>query len=315
MTAIIACPYRGGSEARALFELLLAYRADERVDPWPSLRELRAHWSDESAQALARTRLWRDPNHELLAFATLWDGSVLLYALRPYAPAESLLEAILAWASAAIQSGMPAASRETALYVPARDDDPTTRAMLERYGFGHEEWCTLRMARPLFVPLPEAQPAAHFAIRPLQGLAEAEAHVALQRAIFGPSAIDLAERRALMADRDYLPALDLVAVAPDGTLAAFMLGWLSREENQRCRPTFGWVDLLGTRPEYRRQGLAGALLLRGLQTMREAGIDMVRASVNSWNDNARMLLGSLGFRPRYSISWYFLETRDERAYR
>jgi hypothetical protein len=44
MTPIVACPYRDGSDARALVELLLGRWADERVNPWPSLRKLRAHW-------------------------------------------------------------------------------------------------------------------------------------------------------------------------------------------------------------------------------------------------------------------------------
>jgi GNAT superfamily N-acetyltransferase len=53
----------------------------------------------------------------------------------------------------------------------------------------------------------------------------------------------------------YDPELDLVAEAPDGTLAACCIGWFD--------PAIGVTEIepLGVRPEHRRLGLAGALCL------------------------------------------------------
>jgi GNAT superfamily N-acetyltransferase len=52
----------------------------------------------------------------------------------------------------------------------------------------------------------------------------------------------------------YQPGLDLVAVAPDGTLAGFCVGW---HEPSRG---IAQVEPAGVHPRYQRRGLARALL-------------------------------------------------------
>ena len=56
-----------------------------------------------------------------------------------------------------------------------------------------------------------------FTIRPAGGAAEAEAWVVLHRAAFGTERMELEERLAMLAEPEYDPQLDLVAVAPDGS--------------------------------------------------------------------------------------------------
>ena len=61
---------------------------------------------------------------------------------------------------------------------------------------------------------------------------------------------------ALMDLPGYRQDLDVVAIAPDGTIAAYVNCWLD--------PVNGIGDLgpVGARPAYRRQGLTRAVLLR-----------------------------------------------------
>ncbi len=67
------------------------------------------------------------------------------------------------------------------------------------------------------------------------------------------SSFTLDAYRRVQATWLYDPELDLVVVAPDGSLAGCCIGWYDRDT--------GWVEIepLGVDPAHRRRGLAGAL--------------------------------------------------------
>jgi ribosomal protein S18 acetylase RimI-like enzyme len=135
------------------------------------------------------------------------------------------------------------------------------------------------------------------------GEEELEAHVALRRAAFESTNPTAAHRLTVMRDPEYRPDLDLVAVAPDGTLAGFCLCSIGREENARLGRDEGWVDTLGTRPAYRKLGLGRALLLTGLRRLRASGIAVAVLGTGQGNP-AVALYESAGFRVAYRVLWY-----------
>ena len=99
-----------------------------------------------------------------------------------------------------------------------------------------------------------------------------------------------------LTDPDYRSDLDLVAIAPDGTLAAFCYGAIDPAYNQQKNCREGWIDLLGTRRGFRRMGLGRALLLEGLTQLKNAGMDTAKIGVDSQNPNrAYALYESVGF--------------------
>jgi ribosomal protein S18 acetylase RimI-like enzyme len=106
----------------------------------------------------------------------------------------------------------------------------------------------------------------------------------------------LERRRHWMKSLDYRPELDLVAVAPDGTLAAFSYCTIEVANNQRLGVREGWVGDLGTRRGYRKRGLARALLSASMQAFKAAGMDTAKLGVDSQNPNgALQLYESVGF--------------------
>ncbi len=84
--------------------------------------------------------------------------------------------------------------------------------------------------------------------------------------------------------------LDVVAVSPDGVIAAYVNGWIDPLNR------IGDFGPVGARPDYRRRGLTRAVLLECLRRMRDGGMDRVSVSTGETNLAAIRLYESIGFR-------------------
>jgi ribosomal protein S18 acetylase RimI-like enzyme len=94
---------------------------------------------------------------------------------------------------------------------------------------------------------------------------------------------------ALMRLPGYHRELDVVAVTPNGVIAAYVNGWIDPLNR------IGDFGPVGTLPAYRRQGLTRAVLLEGLRRMQAAGMDRVCVSTGVSNTPAQRLYESVGF--------------------
>ncbi len=121
-------------------------------------------------------------------------------------------------------------------------------------------------------------------------------------------------RLVMMRDPHYIPELDLVAVAPDGTLAAFVLGEIKREESLAAGHLIGSTDPIGTRPAYRRLGLARALLLEAFRRLRQRGAQVTTVGTGSWNTPTQRLLASVGYTLDHRLFTYSKTTLPIRAF-
>jgi len=113
-------------------------------------------------------------------------------------------------------------------------------------------------------------------------------------------------------DRDQWPLLELIAVLMlpgivrlkvdiGGIMAGFIGGDIHRDEG------IGWVTTIGVRPEFRRQGIARALMIACEEALK---VPLVRLSVRRSNLAAQRLYSELGF--RYSDVWkdYYSDGED-----
>jgi ribosomal protein S18 acetylase RimI-like enzyme len=137
------------------------------------------------------------------------------------------------------------------------------------------------------------------------GEAEIEAYVDLHRSTFGTENMTIEYRRTIMSAPDYLPELDLVAVAPNGKLAAFCVCQIFPEDAPRAGgQKEGWTDPLGTRPAYQRLGLARALMLSGMRLLKSRGIDTALLGTSSENLPMQRAAEEVGFRAAVKTLWY-----------
>ena len=90
---------------------------------------------------------------------------------------------------------------------------------------------------------------------------------------------------------------DLVAVAPDGRIAAFMVWWSDPSG-------IALIEPFGTHPDFHRQGVGRALLNFGLARMKAAGMRSVRVCTDESREVAVAFYASVGFGqgPRWG-SW------------
>lgn len=285
-----------------MIDLLVAVRQMGRIADYPSAVDLHELFALSSIQT--NTRLWFDANSQLVGF-TFVDAYQNLYFEFDQKVLDDAIESeIMAWGEACIQRAMQESGKTLTLDASCRDDDPQRRAFFERHGFVIEDIRSLHMVRSLHKPIRLPQLPAGFRIRQAAGEQEVEALVTLHRAAFGTEHMTVEERLAMMRVPEYEPALDLLAVAPDGTLAAYCMCSISQEENKRTNRQEGYTDPVATHPDYQRLGLAQALLLTGFRELKQHGMATAVLGTSSQNIPMQRTAEAVGFQVQSTKLWF-----------
>jgi ribosomal protein S18 acetylase RimI-like enzyme len=244
-------------------------------------------------------RLWRAAG-ELAAFAYVDDYNNLWFAADEKTPAIDRLEdEIVAHALQVIRERNARHGSRDPLDFSCRSDETRRLRLMERHGFQVQPVRTLQFSRDLRAPIPDFPLPAGYTLRPTWGEVEIEALVELHRAAFGTDQMTVEWRRAIMNAPQYVPDLDLLAVAPDGELAAFCVCGFDDPERR-----VGYTDPIGTHARHQGKGLGRALLSAGLQALQAAGA--VRAELGTSSENQAMvkLASALGFELASEKLWF-----------
>ncbi len=304
----IAHPYTGEADLPGIAALLNACEEADHLDEGTSVAELQADFSAPNSQPTRNVRLWQDEQGRLIGYARLWlfapgasqDGRLLALKVHPAARGGTLEAQMLQWTEqrmreAGRERGLPAE-----LQARIRDDQAGQIALLKAHGFTLNRYFWT-MERSLKEPIPAPVFPPGFTLQQGAGPEDAERYVAM----FNDTWIDHWNGHPMTVEQflhdltlpDYQANLDIIALAPDGTFAAFCYSRISLEENARSGRSEGWIEILGTRRGFRKLGLARALLLDGLQRLRAAGMTTTRLSVDAASPTgATHLYESVGFR-------------------
>lgn len=126
------------------------------------------------------------------------------------------------------------------------------------------------------------------------------ARVELHRAVWQPSRFTLEAYLNLRAAPSYRPELDVVAETAGGRLAAYALGWFD------ARTKTGEFEPVGTHPDFRGRGLAGAVLAEVMRRFQALGARRAIVSTSADNAAAVRLYQSAGFQ----VDGEYLELRS-----
>lgn len=306
MIALITRPYAGEQDLQPIVDLLNACEALDREDNYYSVTDLQSGFAEPGFDPTQNVRLWEAD--DLIAYADLWtpaepvDGvnGFLWFRVRPAERNRGLEADILAWAETRIREIAAADKLPPKLFVGCRDSQTERIAFYEQHGFQYER-CFLKMERSLKEPIPQPQLPEGFQIVPTKGVEDAAAWVEMYNQTFidhwnfHPNTVE--DHSYWISTPKHCPDLDLVAIAPDGTFAAFCYSHIDAEQNQDQQRLEGWISSLGTRRGFRRLGLGRAMLLAGLQHLQQAGMETAYLAVDTENPNcAQTLYESVGFR-------------------
>jgi mycothiol synthase len=178
------------------------------------------------------------------------------------------------------------------------DCDPQREALLTARGYVKNDapWliCTLRSLEDS-IPSPDLPEG--FTMRSAEGFHEADALGEVHSSAFD-SEWQQGEYLQVMRSPGFEVERELVMVAPDGHLAAFLIYWL--DPVTKC----GLFEPVGCHKDFRRRGLTRALMYEGMRRMVEHGMikAMVCHEVAEENPASAGLYASVGFQPIYRVS-------------
>lgn len=241
-------------------------------------------------------RLWHDAAGKLVGYAILGeDPSFDCQVLPDYEWCGIETEAIIWAETRLIELRRHAAQAWSGNFISgARQDNPKRIAFLEQHGFRiGGEFSEVNMLCSLNGPIPEAVVPPGFEIRSAAEVGDTSNRASAHHEVWHPYTV------GNVSDDDYarfmrLPGydgeLDVVAVAPDGVIAAYVNGWIDPVNR------IGDFGPVGARPGYRRQGLTRAVLLECLRRMQRIGMNRVSVSTGVSNVPALRLYESIGFK-------------------
>ncbi len=239
--------------------------------------------------------LWHAASGELVAYALLGEDPLFDVQVAPEAQWTSIENEALAWAEATLAELRQRDPDRWGgdLVAGARQDDGRRRVFLGQHGFRYSgEFAEVNMLRTLSGPIPEPVVPPGYQIRAITGSEEAPARAAAHREVWLPwTDGDITDEQysVFMQLPAYQRDLDIVAVAPDGTIAAFVNGWndpLNR---------IGELGTVGVLPAYRRRGLMRAVLFEVLRRMQAQGMERACVSTGVTNIPAIRLYSAVGF--------------------
>jgi mycothiol synthase len=286
-------------------EIRQACTTSENIDDYPTIFDLRVLLAPDSGEPSVQASIWEDENHHSIAFAIIHLSyrNLYFYVLPQYT-GSGIDTQIVSWAIERISETRIHDGSQISLDSPCGEHDTLRETLLMQQGFILQEEQSLHMTRSLTDLLAKPQLPAGFTLRPVEGPHEVEAYIEMHRDAFGTEHMTIEHRLSIMWNPDYVPALDLIAVAADGTFAAFCISRVNREANARNGRNEGEIEIIGTRPRFQGQGLGKAMLLAGLQSLREYGIEIATLGTSSTNTTAIQLYESVGFQVARRTLWY-----------
>jgi mycothiol synthase len=315
MNILTTRSYKGETDWCAIANLIDACETVDRLGEEVSATELKLILDAPKLDQARDVQLWEDGNYKLIGLALLdmpdsqdEIDACLWFYVHPNLRSEGLEKDIIKWGENRLREVEKERNLPAKLRTYSRVDKTDEILLLEKQGFEVDRYF-LTMVRSLAEPIPTPEFPADFALTHVSGEQDIQPWVEM----FNQSFIDhwnhhdlTAETvRYWMQDANYQPELDLIAISGDRKFAAFCDCQIKPQKNARSGTKDGWIELLGTRRDFRKMGLGKAMLLAGLHSLKAAGANTAKLSVDADSlTGATKLYKSVGFRPMETwLSW------------
>jgi mycothiol synthase len=289
--------FTGVADLRAMLELLMQARSQTTDWQYAHVGELLFNFFMVACHLdpCQHIRLWQDEAGKLVGYAILGEDPSFDCQVLPEHAWGGIEEHAFTWAESRLSTLRRLdASHWSAEFVSgARQDDQRRIAFLEQHDFHYSgRFAEVNMLRSLNVPLPNLELPVGCRVCSMAELDDITDRAAAQREVWLPWTVGHVtgdDYARLMDLPGYHPDLDVVTLAPDGHIAAYVNGWIDPLNR------IGDFGPVGARQEYRRHGLTRLAMLEGMQRMRSYGMERVCISTGVSNTPAFNLYASLGF--------------------
>ena len=286
-------PFRGVADMPRIFDLVRAMPLSCRhvIDlPW--------RLSSPAIQEGRDAAYWEDAKEQVVGFAA-WQyyWATLDFFILPGPEGRAVETAIFAWADSRFRERDEERGHPLPYSAEYRDDDLERLRLIESHGFtlNDDENGYVVLEHPLAPLAPVSSVPDGFTLRPLHGEQETAAYAEAHRAAFASTSMTPEWRARTLHMPQYLPELDLVVCAPDGTLVGFCVGWF--EPSRRIAQ----VEPAGVHPHFQRLGLARILLLEMLHRFKALGAEKGLVETNLNRSSALRTYESVGFQQTHHI--------------
>lgn len=296
-----------------MWELFQTVNETDNNDYAETVEDIDREFDDPWSQPRLDGRIIRNLKGKLVALARIFVNPTpttenvahLLCEIEPEAREQGLEQECLDWmeeratarlAQAAQAEGADALPRILRTGVPE-----TSRAEIRFYeenGYKHTR-SFYKMERDLHQPIPENPLPSGLTLRIYGEDIDEALRVAQNEAFadhWGSQPISREDwQNFIISSSSMRRDLTLVVMDRD-EVAAFSVNGIKTEENERLGIQRGWINLLGTRRKYRKQGIASALLAETMRRFKAEGMDTVGLGVDADSlTNALELYRELGF--------------------
>ncbi len=202
-----------------------------------------------------------------------------------------------AWRRAAERTVSPDPSSTRLLQTFALGTETGADALARRFGYAAVRYA-FKMRRDLALPIPQRPLPEGIEIRPVRSedwrpIWEAEREAFQDHWGYAPWPEEAYQR--FLQFPHYDPSLWRIAWDGD-QVAGMVLNFINEEENRVYDRRRGYTEDIAVRRPWRRRGLAGALIARSLETLRERGMDEAALGVDAENrTGALRLYEQLGY--------------------
>lgn len=315
MTTIIMRPYRGQKDLEAITNLINICDAFDNLSQGVSISELQTIFNAPTFDKTRDACLWEDADGQLISYGRLriTEPSEVIdvflgFYVHPSARGISLETQIIEWSKQRLLQAREEHGLPVKLHCGARNCHTYRIAILENHGFTVERYF-FTMERSLSQLIPQPQFPHGFALRYVNGLQDASRMVDLWNNSFidhwnyHPITVEIWKN--MLTAPNYKPELDLVAIASNGTFAAWCRCGIFPEKNARTGRNESSVGGLATRRGFRKMGLGRAMLLSGMHQLKEAGMETVKLDVDADHPNGALrLYKSVSFSELHTQVYY-----------
>ena len=289
-----------GYDAELDFQRVMGFLRDSFAETGSLHNWLPPRLENSRAEMAAGTRLWEEvggPEPRIVAVAN--PEARFLYFIQMDPDYTYLEGEVVGWIVDYCAS-QKASDEGLKISVVALEGNPAREAALGEHGFERGQVYGILRLRAVDTPIPDFRSPEGYVIRSVQPEEDFDRIAAAIRVVFGHGEWFTGEMlEELSRASFYRGDLDLVAVAPSGDIASFC--------TFRMDPPSRATELepMGTLPDYRRMGLAKALLVEGFRRLVRYDPTLLYIGGAADTPEANRLYEVTGFTERYDYYYWW----------